>query len=216
MGAGGLCQRLPDWIATMRRVASEHPGTGACTVATAMELWAWTFDHVRRERSEVNAADVHGESVPLTEALGWLLSSRAFVLEMAQGPYARGTGDAMDAALGDVCHAHVVRACGEVARICAELVFGARRHPAWDTDGDACYHAHDLDVVEDYVPGLASTARAYSDVIEADGSHPDKAGPCVRFDGVEEFVRLRSKLDGCLAGGHIARIRAAAALGGPR
>jgi hypothetical protein len=29
------------------------------------------------------------------------------------------------------------RAAGEVGRICAELVFGYNRHPAWDTEGCA-------------------------------------------------------------------------------
>ena len=108
--------------------------------------------------------------------------------------------------------AHVTRACGEAGRICAEIVFGSLRHPAWDTDQQVCYRAQELELLDEYVPGLASTARAYSDVIEADGSHRDKAGPCVRFDGFEEFVQLRSKLDGCLAGGYIARLRAAEAL----
>ena len=203
MGAGGLRQRLPEWIGQMRRVAGERPATGACTVASAMELWAWTFDHLHEGRLPGNLPDAHSYGPPLVEALGALLASRALVLETVPG------GDPVS---GDVCHAHVARACGEAARILADLVFGSLRHPAWDTDAHTCYHAEDLETLEEYVPGLASTARAYSDVIEADGTHRDKAGPCVRFDGVEEFARLRAKLDGCLAGGHIARTRAAEAL----
>ena len=39
-----------------------------------------------------------------------------------------------------------------------------------------------------------------------------KAGPCVRFDGTEAFVRLRLKLDGCLTGVRLAKDRAADAL----
>ncbi len=39
-----------------------------------------------------------------------------------------------------------------------------------------------------------------------------KAGPCVRFEGVETFVRLRTKLDGCLTGCRLAKDRAADAL----
>ena len=206
MGAGGLRQRLPDWIGQMRRVAAEHPATGACTVATAMELWVCTFDSLRGGRLRAQAGDAQGYGPPLVEALGGLVSARALVLETVPG------GGPVDPVLSDVCHAHVVRACGEVARICADLVFGSLRHPAWDTDAHTCYHADDLESLEEYVPGLASTARAYSDVIEANGTHRDKAGPCVRFDGVEEFVRLRAKLDGCLAGGHLARTRAADAL----
>ena len=39
-----------------------------------------------------------------------------------------------------------------------------------------------------------------------------KAGPCVRFAGLEDFVRLRAKLDGCLTGCRLAKDRAAESL----
>jgi len=55
-------------------------------------------------------------------------------------------------------------------------------------------------------------ARAFSDVAERPLQHPFKAGPCVRFSGLEEFVRLRLKLDGCLTGCRLAKDRAAEAL----
>jgi len=202
MGSGALRERLPGWIEQMRRTASAHAATGACTVASAMELWTWTHDRLQR-MSQAGDADAGRFALPLSEALGLLLSARAFVFDVV---------NAGDAALADVCHAHVTRACSEAGRICAEIVFGSLRHPAWDTDAQVCYGARELELLEEYVPGLTSTARAYSDVIEADGSHRDKAGPCVRFEGFEEFVQLRSKLDGCLAGGYIARLRAADAL----
>jgi len=201
MGAGAFGERLPEWIGEMRRVANDRPSTGACAVATAMELWLWTANHLDRARGAPPGFDA--DSIPLVEALGWLLASRALVMEMA------GAGEG---ALTDACHAHVADACGQAGRICAQLVFGSLRHPAWDADSGHCYTAQDLEALEEYVPGLTSTARAYADVIEADGSHQPKAGPCVRFDGIEEFVRLRTKLDGCLAGAHIAKVRAAAAL----
>jgi hypothetical protein len=200
MGERAVRERVPQWIDEMRRVASRHPATGACAVGTALEMWAWTFDRLHAAAAE-SAAPHDGSSVPMADALGLLLSARAFVLQAA---------DAGDQLLVDMCHAHVVRTCGEVGRACAELVFGSLRHPAWEIDSNSCYHAADLEMLEQYVPGLASCARAYSDVIEADGSHLDKAGPCVRFEGFEEFVRLRTRLDGCLAGGFIARQRAAA------
>ena len=59
---------------------------------------------------------------------------------------------------------------------------------------------------------MDDSARAYSDVLEEGGSHPLKAGPCVKFDGLETFTRLRSKLDGCLTGCRLAKDRAAEAL----
>src|SRR5581483_8942560 len=36
------------WIEEMREIASTHPGTGACTLATAMQMWLWTLEHLHR------------------------------------------------------------------------------------------------------------------------------------------------------------------------
>jgi hypothetical protein len=105
------------------------------------------------------------------------------------------------------------RSAGEVGRVCAELVFGYNRHPAWDTEGCAtCYQAGDLDAMESLIPGMASLARGYTDVIEDDGAHTPKAGPCARFEGLDQFSRLRTRLDGCLTGSQLAKDRAAEAL----
>ena len=58
-------------------------------------------------------------------------------------------------------------------------------------------------------PASASVPASLGDVLEADGSHANKAGPCVRFAGLYEFMRRRSKLDGCLTGARLAKDRAA-------
>ena len=50
------------------------------------------------------------------------------------------------------------------------------------------------------------------EALEPDGTHPHKAGPCVRFAGMETFTRMRGKLDGCLSGARLAKDRAAHAL----
>ena len=113
----------------------------------------------------------------------------------------------------DLCHAHAARAAAAVGGVCAELVYGYRRHLAWDAEGcSTCYGAEALDELEGLIPGIASSARGCTDVVEADGSHPAKAGPCARFDGVEPFTRLRARLDGCLTGARLAKDRAAAEL----
>jgi hypothetical protein len=92
-------------------------------------------------------------------------------------------------------------------------VFGYRRHPAWDSNAcRTCYQAGDLEDLESLIPGMDSVARACTDVIEADGSHPFKAGPCAQFDGLEVFSRLRQRLDGCLTGSQLAKDRASEAL----
>ena len=36
------------WISEMRHVAARRPGTGACALASAMELWLWTLQHLQR------------------------------------------------------------------------------------------------------------------------------------------------------------------------
>jgi hypothetical protein len=49
-------------------------------------------------------------------------------------------------------------------------------------------------------------------VLEPGESGSLKAGPCVKFAGLEDFVRLRAKLDGCLTGCRLAKDCAAEAL----
>lgn len=49
-------------------------------------------------------------------------------------------------------------------------------------------------------------------MIEADGSHPAKAGPCAKAPGLLTYQRLRSKMDACLTGARLAKDRAAEAL----
>jgi hypothetical protein len=100
-----------------------------------------------------------------------------------------------------------------VGRICAETVHGHNRHPAWDEAGcHACYQSEELDALEGIIPGIAGAARGVSDVAEEDQAHPFKAGPCPKFEGLEAFGRLRTKLDGCLTGCRLAKDRAAEAL----
>jgi alkylation response protein AidB-like acyl-CoA dehydrogenase len=203
------------WIAEMRQIASSHPGTGACTLGTAMQMWLWSLNHLQKandaEGSRLYSSSRHGVTFPLADALCWLLAARCQILDVLE---LEAKGDpAAVTFLTDLCHVQSARAAGEVGRICAELIFGYNRHPAWDTEGCAsCYHADDLEAMEGMIPGIASMARGYTDVIEIDGTHPSKAGPCARFDGYEQFSRLRVRMDGCLTGAHLAKDRAAEAL----
>jgi hypothetical protein len=192
---------VPSWITELRGIAATRPGTGACTVATALQLWLWTASHFR------NAPERRGAVMSeLADVFCWLLAARSQILENAP------RADAQDFA-SDLCHVQAARSAGAVATLCAELVFGYRSHPAWNAEGcSACYQADDLDTLEGWIPGLASSARAHDDVIESDGSHAAKAGPCAKADGLETFIRLRAKLDGCLTGARLAKDRAAAAL----
>ncbi|MGA2588882.1 MAG: acyl-CoA dehydrogenase family protein [Bryobacteraceae bacterium] len=208
-----------NWIGEMREIASTHPGTGACTLATAMQMWLWSLHHLQKandaEGSRLYQSSRHGVTFPLADALCWLLASRCQILDVLELE-AKG-GDAVAPStltfFTDLCHVQSARAAGEVGRICAELVFGYNRHPAWDTEGCAtCYHGEELEAMEGMIPGIASLARGYTDVIESDGSHAAKAGPCARFEGYDQFSRLRVRMDGCLTGSHLAKDRAAEAL----
>jgi hypothetical protein len=185
---------LPDWIRELRKAASSHPESGACTVATALELWSWTRNHLGANEAVVDE---------LAEAVCPLLAARCLALGVAN--------EASPQLRRDLSHAFAARAAARAGAACAELVFGYRRHLAWDAEGCAtCYGSDELDGLEGWIPGIAGGAGL--DVIEADGSHAAKAGPCARFDGLEGFLRLRQRLDGCLTGARIARDRAANAV----
>jgi alkylation response protein AidB-like acyl-CoA dehydrogenase len=213
-----------QWILEMRRIASERPGTGACTLASAMQMWLWTLQHVQQAKDADGAKLYHkarqGVTFPLADALCWLLAARQFIMDVieletkgaANPALADGLPGTVDFFM-DLCHVQCARAGGEAGRICAEIVHGYNRHPAWDEAScHACYQAEELESLEGIIPGIDSSARAFSDVSEAGEAHPFKAGPCVRFAGLEQFVRLRAKLDGCLTGSRLAKDRAAEAL----
>jgi alkylation response protein AidB-like acyl-CoA dehydrogenase len=213
-----------EWIREMRLIANDRPGTGACALATAMQMWLWSLDHLLKAKDAAGAklyqSSRQGVTFPLADALCWLLASRCQILDVLElekrGPdnptVAEGL-PGMLAFLSDLCHVQAARAAGEVGRVCAELVFGYNRHPAWDAEGSStCYRAADLDALESLIPGISSAAPACGDVIEDDGGHPPKAGPCVRFDGMKQFSRLRMRMDGCLTGSQLAKDRAAESL----
>ncbi len=213
-----------QWTEQLRELAARRPGTGACTLATAMKLWHWTLNHVQSATDAQGAKLYHksrqGVTFPLADALCWLLAARQFVLDVVELEDKGSANPALAGSLPgflnfftDLCHVQCARAAGEAGRICAELVYGFNRHPAWDdASRRACYCAEELESLEGIIPGIGSAARACVDVAEPGETGPAKAGPCVRFTGLETFVRLRAKLDGCLTGARLAKDRAADAL----
>ena len=211
-----------SWTKEMRRIASDRPGTGACTLASAMNLWLWTLDYLQNATDPQGNKLYHGQrqgvTFPLADALCWLLASRCQILDVVELE-TRGAEDAVASEglpgtvqfLSDLCHTQAAQAAGEVSRICAELVFGYTRHPAWDEkEHRNCFLAGELEEFEETMPGI--TAMAF-DVLGADGSHPPKAGPCAGCAGSGEFLRLQSKLTTCLTGARLAKDRAAGVVG---
>jgi len=209
------------WIRKMRGIASEHPGTGACALATAMTMWLWTLEHLQHskdaEGGKLYQSARQGVTFPLADALCWLVAARCQILDVLR-LQEKGAEDASIAEglpglvnfLTDLCHVQSARASGEVARICAELVFGYNRHPAWDEEGTrGCWHQDELNDLEAIMPGINSYGL---DVIGQNGSHPKKAGPCVNWASQQPFLTLQTKLSGCLTGSRLAKDRAADAI----
>jgi alkylation response protein AidB-like acyl-CoA dehydrogenase len=213
--------QFKQWIKEMRQIAARRPGTGACTLATAMTLWLAAYNYLNEAKDPDGAKLYHGPrqgvTFPLADALSWLLASRSQILDLleleAKGPENPTVAEGLPGLLQfmtDLCHIQSARAAGEAGRICAELVYGYNRHPAWDDPNyTGCYQAGDLEELEQLIPGIASCA---TDVVAADGSHPAKAGPCANCAELDVFRRLRARLDSCLTGAQLAKDRAAFAI----
>lgn len=214
--------QFEQWVCDMRRIGNDRPGTGACSLASAMQMWLWTLRHLQRgadaEGAKLYQSSRQGVTFPLADALCWLLASRCQILDLleleAKGPQNPALAEGLPgltAFLTDLCHVQSARAAGEVGRVCAELVFGYNRHPAWDDAGacSSCFQSDEIIAIDAVVPGVSGAA---TDCIDENGGHPIKAGPCVSFHGLEEFARLRVRVDGCLTGSQLAKDRAAEAL----
>ena len=207
-----------NWIAEMRRIASSHPGTGACTLASAMILWRWTLDYLQKATDPAGGKLYHGQrqgvTFALADALCWLVASRCQILDVleleAKGPADPVAAEGLEGTvqfLSDLCHVQAAAAAGEVSRICAELVFGYNCHPSWDEEEHRnCFLAGELEELEGTMPGISAMAF---DVLAADGSHPQKAGPCAGCAGNSEFLRMQNRLTACLTGSRLAKDRAA-------
>jgi alkylation response protein AidB-like acyl-CoA dehydrogenase len=206
------------WTTEMRRIASSRPGTGACTLASAMQMWLWTLNHLQNATDPSGGKLYHGQrqgvTFALADALCWLVASRAQILDVLELE-ARGPGDPVASEglqgtvqfLSDLCHTQAAQAAGEVSRICAELVFGYNCHPSWDEEEHrSCFLAGELEEFEETMPGISAMAF---DVVAADGTHPHKAGPCAGCAGSADFLRMQNRLTACLTGSRLAKDRAA-------
>jgi alkylation response protein AidB-like acyl-CoA dehydrogenase len=206
------------WTAEMRHIASSRPGTGACTLASAMQMWLWTLNYLQKATDPTGGKLYHGQrqgvTFPLADALCWLVASRAQILDVleleAKGPSDPVASEGLQGTvqfLSDLCHTQAAAAAGEVSRICAELVFGYNCHPSWDEEEHrSCFLASELEELEGTMSGISAMAF---DVLAADGTHPQKAGPCAGCAGSADFLRMQNRLTACLTGSRLAKDRAA-------
>jgi alkylation response protein AidB-like acyl-CoA dehydrogenase len=200
--------QFKSWIIQLRDFSFKRPGTGACALSTAMQIWLWTLHHLQttsEEGKKLYQSSRQGVSFPLTDALSWLLAARYQffdVLELEKrGPENPALTEGLDGTVGfltDIAHVQIGNAAGEVGRICAELVYGYIHHPSWSTDGCKAHHLFD---------DLAALDRMI-DEKRSEGA----AKPCACFEGLTQFNRLRLQLDTCLTGIRVAKDRAAEAL----
>ena len=212
------------WIQDLRATASGRPESGACLLASAMQLWLWTLRHLQTT-TDANGQKLYqsnrqGVTFPLADSLCWLLASRQQILDLINLEISAATNPAVAEELPGVlsflislCHVQAARAAGEVSRICADLVFGYNAHPEWTDEACAsCYGASELDELEGVIPGIASAARGTGTVRGDSQKHPVKAGPCPDVSALQPFLRLNGKLNSCLTGSRLAKDRAAVAL----
>ena len=122
-----------------------HAGHGDGDVAVDAELYCTAKD---ADGNKLYHGQRQGVTFALADALCWLLAARCQILDVLELE-ARGGDDAAVAEglaatlqfFSDLCHVQSARASGEVSRICAELVYGYNRHPAWDEEGyKGCFH----------------------------------------------------------------------------
>jgi alkylation response protein AidB-like acyl-CoA dehydrogenase len=137
-----------EWLAQMKDIAERRPESGACALVTGMELWLWTLRYLL-EAKDVEGKPLYrdqrqGVTFSLADALCWLLASRHQILDVLaleeKGPENPLLAEGLPGLVGfflDLCQVQAARASGEVARICAELVFGYGAAPAGDAEEGA-------------------------------------------------------------------------------
>jgi hypothetical protein len=113
------------WIPDVQAIAANHPETGACALAIAMEMWLWTL---RRAPHATGA---------LANVLCRLLASRAQILGLVdlRRKALAAILPRTVSILADLCHVYAAHTAGEVGRVCAEWIYGV--HPEAEGDLEA-------------------------------------------------------------------------------
>ena len=123
------------WMAEMRALSTTQPAMGSCALASAMELWLATLEHLQRSKDAAGAklyqSARHGVSFAMADALCWLLAARSLIADVLErqgkGPENPTVAEGLEGLMHfykDLCAVLAARAAGEVGRITADLVYG--------------------------------------------------------------------------------------------
>jgi len=132
--------RMRQWSAQLKACAAEAPGNGACTLAAGFDLWLFTYELLNSTKDPDGKPLYHGKrhgvTFPMADALSWLLGAWCMHQDVheladkgAMNPVLAEGLEGLTGFYGDLFTVQAARAAGEVARICAELVYGYLPHP---------------------------------------------------------------------------------------
>jgi len=126
---------LKTWISDLHTISRTKPAIGAGTLATGLELWMLTLEHLQKSKdalgSKLFSSNRHGTLFPLADALCWLLAARQQILDVLEledkGPHNPTVAEGLTGLVNffsDLAAVQSASAAGQAGRICAELVYG--------------------------------------------------------------------------------------------
>jgi len=126
---------LKTWISDLHTISRAKPAIGAGTLATGLELWLLTLEHLQKSKdalgSKLFSSNRHGTLFPLADALCWLLAARQQILDVLEleekGPNNPTVAEGLAGLVNffsDLAAVQSASAAGQAGRICAELVYG--------------------------------------------------------------------------------------------
>ncbi len=179
---------VEQWIAGLKAVAAERPGKGACVLAAAYGLWLWTLDWLQKANDVQGKPLYHrkrqGVTFAMADALCWLLAAHHLILDTVELEDKGPMNPTVAEALDGLGPFYSDLACHQAARASGE----AARILTELVFG---YQAH---------PGCGEN-----------GCSPDGPPSCDMED-IDVFLRIKAKVEGCMAGSRLARERAGIAL----
>jgi len=138
-----------------------------------------------------------GRDLPLADALCWLVASRAQILDVLElekrGPTIPSQPKALKAPSSFSATSVYASSAGRRRGLPHLRRAGLRLQlpPLLDEEEHrTCFLASELEELEGTMSGISAMAF---DVLGADGTHPQKAGPCAGCAGSADFLRMQNR-----------------------